>query len=384
MMAKKALKMTINTEVLKGLVQRAAKGAIGNNLAPITNMMELELIDGNLRLTTTDLSSYLSILQGEVTGDNMRIVLTADIFSRLVGRTTSENITITQTELESVVIKGNGTYTLPLPLDGNGDPVRFKDIDLEWKKVKGKTVNLSALESLLRVNKASIARGVEAPCYTGYYCGEDSVVTTDRYKVCRNAVRIFDDTTLLQDSFVELFAVLLDEKVTLKKKGDAVMVKTPSAVIVGEVNDDIENFAIDAINNLIYSEFPYYVVLHKAALLEAIERITLFMDEQVDKGALNLLFTKKGLELSTMGSKNNEVIAYQDDKQFSPFEASIDVTFFKDLIKVQPGDSIDLWYGSDVAVKMATDFVSQVVALYVENEEEEEYEDTEDETEDGE
>ena len=74
--------------------------------------------------------------------------------------------------------------------DENGDIIRFPKklakAEEEYDISAAYTLKLSTVKNILAVNKASLADNMELPVLTCYYCG-DSVITSDRKKICKNA-----------------------------------------------------------------------------------------------------------------------------------------------------------------------------------------------------
>ena len=122
------MKLTIGTELMKDVVARAIKGAGNNKLIPITSMMCIELKGGDLTVITTDATNYLYIKEQHVAGDDFYVVVDANQFAKLVSKMTCESITMAVDEkLYTMKVKGNGNYTIELPLDEDGGPVKFPD-----------------------------------------------------------------------------------------------------------------------------------------------------------------------------------------------------------------------------------------------------------------
>ena len=122
------MKLTLKTEKLKEMVSRAVKGAGNNKLIPITSLMAIELENGTLSIITTDATNYLYVKEEHVVGQDFWVTVPVDVFSKLVARMTCENITLDlNTELGVLSIKGNGNYKIELPLDEDGNLIKYPD-----------------------------------------------------------------------------------------------------------------------------------------------------------------------------------------------------------------------------------------------------------------
>ena len=171
--------LTVNTQLLKEMVNKAIKGAGMNRLLPITNMMLIEVADNKLNLLTTDGTNTLVIKTDKCdTTEDFYVVVPIDIFSKLITKTTCEKVTLTLEE-NNLLVKGNGNYKIALPLDEEG-LVKFpKPKDIATAEDKNETIKNSFVKSVINTNKASVAKTLEIPCLTGYYIGEEIVVSSD-------------------------------------------------------------------------------------------------------------------------------------------------------------------------------------------------------------
>ena len=168
------MQLKIKTEKLKEMVSRAIKGASNNKLIPLTSLMAIQLEKNVLTITTTDATNYLYIKEDKVEGDDFYVVVPVDVFSKLVARMTCETVTLTLAEKMNVLeVKGNGNYSIELPMDEEGNPVKYPDPISEVKlEGEGTEIHLSTVQAILNSVKPALATTLEIPCYTGYYVGD--------------------------------------------------------------------------------------------------------------------------------------------------------------------------------------------------------------------
>lgn len=362
------MKLSIKTVVLQEMVSRAIKGAGNNKLIPLTSLMAIQLKDHQLTLITTDASNTLYIMHDKVEGDEFYCVVRVDQFSKLIARMTSENITL---ELDNALltIKGNGNYKIELPLDENGELIKFPDPVSEMKfDGEVQEINLTTIKTILAVNKASLAITQEEPAYTGYYCG-DRVVTTNRDTICGLDVKLFNFDVLISPEMMNLLDVMTEEKIGVYCKDDVFEFITKDCIIHGYMMDGIEDFAIDVINGLIDEEFESSCKVSKSDLLALLDRINLFVGEN-DNKAITLTFTDKGIDISSKQSDGIETIAYTDSKNFKPYICIVDIVMLTQQVKANKGDSINIQYGNDGSIKLVDGNITQVIALYQDDTEE--------------
>jgi len=354
------MKLKLKTLKMQEMVSKAIKGASNNKMIPITGLMAIELKDNVLTLTTTDASNYVKIIEKQVEGDNFYIVVQTDTFSKLVAKTTVEFITLTLKE-NQLEVHGNGKYSIELPLDEEGKLIKFPEYKFNHDAEKN-VINLTTIKSILGANKAALAETMEVPCYTGYYFGEDSVVTTDTFKICHNAIKVLQETVLLPSELITLLSIMTDEKITVQQADGKILFTTENCVIYGTDLDGIDDFAVEAITGFVQSEFNSMCKLPKAALLAVLDRLMLFVTNY-DKNGVYITFTAEGVLISSKRLTGSELIKYQGSENFQPYTCCADIQMLKSQIAAQDGELVELYYGHEKAIKMVSGKITQIVAL---------------------
>lgn len=356
------MKLTIGTELMKDVMSRAIKGAGNNKLIPITSMMCIELKDGELTVITTDATNYLYIKEQHVAGDDFYVVVDANQFAKLVSKMTCENITMTVDEkLYTMKVKGNGNYTIELPLDEDGGPVKFPDVLAETVLPNPIELNRSTIIAILETIKPALAVTMENPQYTAYYMG-DKVVATDSYKIASLAIPMFDMPRLVSSEFLDLVAVMRAEKIKATFSDTDVRFETPDCTIAGKFVDGIDDFAIEPITNLIEQEFDSHCSVPKNDLLQMLDRLSLFVGTY-DKNAVDLTFTNQGLQVSSKASSGIEILPYVNSENQKDFTCDVDIQMLVQEVKAISNDLIDIYYGDDSSIKFIDGNITIVIAL---------------------
>ena len=356
------MKLTLKTEKLKEMVSRAVRGVGNNKLIPLTSLMAIELKDSTLTLITTDATNYLYISEDKVVGEDFYAVVDANVFSKLISKMTCEDVTlkITNTWLE---VKGNGTYKIELPLDENGEYIKYPDpaAKLDLHDAEEAVLNRTTVQVILETVKPSLAVTLENPCYTGYYMG-DNVVATDTYKIASMGVKMFDTPKLISAELLDLLAVMQAEKIQVNSTGNDIVFSTPDCIVVGKLMEGLEDFAIDPIMGLVNTEFDSVCTVPKNDLLQLLDRLSLFVGPY-DKNAVHLTFTPNGLQVSSKATNGVEIVPYTTSHNFKDFTCAIDIQMLVNEVKAISNDVIELWYGEDNAVKMTDGNITIIVAL---------------------
>ena len=362
------MKLTLNTVKLQDMVSRAVKGASNNKLIPITSLMAIELkADHTLTLTTTNATNYLYIDAHKVDGDEFYAVVPVDVFSKLIARMTCETVTLVlHPEIKILEVKGNGNYKIELPLDENGQLIKYPD-PYDAEADTPMKLNLSTVRVILDTLKSALATTLENPCYTGYYVG-DSVIATDTYKIANMNITLFDEPVLVSSELMNLLSVVTDENIYVSINGDVLQFSTSDCRIYGRAMEGIEDFAVEPIMSLVNTDMDNHCAFNKAQLLQVLDRLSLFVGPY-DKNAVRLTFTRDGLEISSKASSSVELIPYISSSNFKDFTCMIDVQMITQEVKAIQADVIEMYYGKDNAVILKDGNITIVVALLEDEEE---------------
>jgi len=361
------MKFSIKADKFKEMVSRSIKGASCNKLIPLTALMAVELQKKTLTLITTDSTNYLYIRENKVEGEDFYVTVPVDTFSKLIARMTCETITL-EVKNDSLEVSGNGKYLIELPQDENGQMIKFPDPLAKVKATPMGEIQSNTISTILTTAKPALATTLEVPCYTGYYLG-DKIIATDTYKICGINERLLKNDCLISPEMMNLLAVMTTEKISVDSKDDILIFSSPDCVVYGPIMDGIEEYQVDAINGLLENNFVSSCRLPKAALLQVLDRLALFVTTN-DKDGIFLTFTKDGLIIRSKASSGEELIPYHESKDFKEFVCCINIEYFQSLIKSQVTDMIEIYYGDDNAIKMVDGKVTLIVALIDEEMEE--------------
>lgn len=358
------MQIKLNTLKLKEMVSKAAKGASLNKMIPLTELMSIKAVNNDLILVTTDVTNYLYIKEGNVECEDFEVVVKVDVFSKLISKMTCETVTL-DIEGDRLTVIGNGKYSIELPLDENGALIKYPDPLFEFihgpEMIPSTQIDLTTIKLILATNSAALATTLEVPCYTGYYIG-DKIVTTDTYKICATKIPIFETPVLLNPEMVNLLDVMTAERVICKWMDNKIVFTTPDCVVYGTVLAGIEDFAIDAISNLVDEAFDSSCKISKNEFLGVLDRLSLFVGDY-DRNEITLTFTNEGILCSNKQQSGTEIIKYLDSKNFKDYTCTVDIVMLMSQVKAQQADSVEIWYGKPNAIKMVDGNVTQIVAL---------------------
>ena len=357
------MKLTTKTTTLQTLVSKAVKGASNNKMIPLTGLMAIELTnDGDLILTTTDASNYLQVKEKKISGDEFYVVVEVETFAKLVAKTTKENITLElDNEDNKLMFTGNGKYEIELPIDEEGRLVKYPKQFEFSDSAEEDTVKLSTIKAILSTAKSALSTSLDAPCYTGYYMG-DNLIATDTFKICGMNMRVLKEDALISSEMMDLLDVLDEEDITVIREGNKIRFVTDNAQITGSMLEGIEEYAVEPISELLSTEFESKCSVSKDELLQTLDRLSLFVGPY-DQNVINLTFTNKGILISSKKSNGSELVEYRTSENFKDFTCKINIEMLTSQVKTHTTDSVDISYGLDNCIKMTEGNVTQVIAL---------------------
>jgi len=361
--------LSLSTETFKALVSKASKGVGNNKLIPLTQLMCIQVKDGVLTIITSDFSNthYLYVKQDGVAGD-FYVTVMADQFAKLIGKLTCDKINL-QVGDGKLKIIGNGEYTLALQYDEMGNPIQYPDPLADLGEPVGDTQTTTSLvvKKILTSIKSSLAQTMEYPYLTGYYVG-DKVCATDGEEMGIYNTPILESATLMFPIVFDLLSFSDSESISIDRYEDGVVVFEASDMIIySHEMEGIDEYPIQALNDYFETNMPSSCVLPKNELLQALDRLSLFVGD-LDDNAIKLQFDKKALRIESLASTGVENITYtSNDGDF--FECQVDLTSFTMQVKSQSTDTVTVQYADENALKLVDGDIVKLVSLFSTDEE---------------
>lgn len=355
------MKLKLKTPELQEMVSKVIHCVSNNKLIPLTSLMSISVKDNIFTLATTDATNYFYTSKAEkVDCENFEVSVFADTFSKLVQKTTSDDTTLS-IEGQVLCVMGNGTYKLELPLDENGSTIKFPKKITDDFRTDGGVIKVSTVKSIISSNKPSLATNMEFPALTSYYCGEQ-VITSDRKKICRSGIKMFENPLLITPTLMELLSVVSSEDIQVTITDEDIVFTTPVDCIYAPKTEGVDTFPVDAINKLIDLDFKSVCKVSRSAVLNILERLALFV-APYDKQGIYLTFSNEGILFSSKKSSGEELVPFITSENFEPYTCCINIEFLKSQVASQDSEEITLYYGSEVSIKMVNNNVVQIVAL---------------------
>lgn len=360
--------ITLNTIIFKDMVTRAKKAASNSIMSPLSQMMAIALKDNKLTLITTDATNYMYVMCDKIEGEDFYVTVMAETFAQLIGKMTSDKITLELTDATLKVI-GNGEYTLELPMEEDGEIVKFPDPRNSVELTPLDDIKLTTVEAIVDSAKASLAVTLEEPCFVNYYCGQ-KVVATDSLKICSMDISLWEEPRLIPGEVFDLVTLMTEENIKVSAADDIIMFSTPDVVVYAHTADGLEDYPADAIDTLVQKEFPSTCKIKKSDLLQLLDRLSLFVTKN-DKGVIYLTFTNDGLQVKSKQANSVETIPYIESDNFIDFACAVDIGMLQSQAKSFSTDAIVLAYGNNDededgnAIATALKFIDGQTYLYI-------------------
>lgn len=359
--------MKIKTSTLQAMLTKSTKAASMNKMLPLTSLIGIFGDEQAFSLVTTDALNTLQLFaQADEPENGFYAIVAVDTFAKLIAKTTSEFVTL-WTEAGKLMIKGNGKYQLEMPMDESG-VVMFPipprpDLGVE----AGFSAKIDSLLSVLRVNKAALpdTEIPEMPWLTGYFFKDASAITTDSFKICHNAINIFDQPTLLAAGTVELLALFTGTDLKVYQRGKQLFFKNfdSSFFLWATELEGIEKYPDAAVIDFVKKSFPSSMSMAKADILQCLDRLGLVVSPY-DENGIMLTFAADGLILRSKSTSGEEVIGYRGvANNFKPFVCCVDIELFRSQIAARPEELIHLNYGINGALKLSGEVINQIMSL---------------------
>ena len=354
------MKLKIKTNILQEIVNKVTRASTNNKMVPLTGLLSLSVKNGIINAVASDAVNYFEVSAECSATEDFAVVVKSDLFSKIVSKTTSEYITL---ELvgNALNFTGNGTYKIELPLDEEGQPIKYPVYWTMGDITESGTISLATVKSAILANKPSLALTAEAPYLMNYYCG-DNIVSADSYNICINKSKIFNTPVLLSPMIFDLLSLFTAESIDYSFDGTKLAFKTGSMKLYAKIQKGIEDYPVEAIMGYTEEDLPSSCAVSKSLLLAVIDRLSLFISD-FDVNGVYLDFTKDGLKVTSKNNSGSELITYQESNNFTPFVCLVSVDALKKQVNARSGDILYIQYGLNNALKFVDGNILHVVAL---------------------
>ena len=348
------------------MFNKAIRGASNNKLVPLTSYIGITVVPNVISLLTTDGMNYLNVATTiDDIGGELRAVVVAETFTKLVRKLSGETVKLELTD-KYLIVECNGTYKLELLLDDEGKTIEFhmpSDFDNFAGKEPVGSFDRTTITRIMTSLKQSLATVPTRPHYCCYRMG-DEIVATDTSLISILNQKVFDSARLVSAECMNLLDVVVGEgeSAVAYKFDHALVFACGQDVLYTREPNGIENFNVDAIKGFADGDFPYQCTISAPALIDAFERIDLFVGEY-DAGAVNLKFDQDGVTISSKSTSGVEQVQYETVTGQSEFECVADVTSLLTVFRAQQSTEVTLYFGGEQTIKLVDGDLVTILAL---------------------
>lgn len=362
------MEVKIKTAVLQDMMNKAVKGAGNDKAMPITQLMGIEAVDEHLCLTTTDGENFLTTFdKAESITEPATFCVSAEMFSKLVLKTTSEFITLTLAK-NVLKVKGNGTYTFPLSSDEEGDLISIPRVSLqglEAVEILGE-VDAKDFKEIYNIGKTALATNNAERVFTGFHLSKDGIVTSNGAKATLTRKKVTEKPLLLSNAFMALATLINSDKVKFHLHENKVFATGKGLAVCGVCMPELAEYPIESIMEFVGTEFKNNVKLNKTALSNILDRVGLFIGIY-DKNGVCFNFGETGVIVADLHGAASELL--KTEGKIEPFTTTLDIQSLRDMLSVNPDEAISLDYGKKEAIRVSFGNTVQVLSTQLEEDE---------------
>ena len=342
-------------EVCKGILEAVDET---NNQA-VTETLELKVESGKMYLSVTNQEYFITVSLDVNTEETIKAVISASLFLKLVSKITTEEIGITMAD-NALVVKGNGTYKFPLIFDGD------KLLELPRIKIEEVTndfvISTEILQDILKYNTKELQKsGIRMPVHKMFYVDEQGAITYASGACVTSFTLNQPVKLLLSEKLVKLFKLFASESVkfTVGFSQVASFVQTRIKL----QNNNVELTAIldsdpaklnsvpaSVIRNIANTNYENKVIFNKQAVLDALNRLSIFAKKDVVTLYTYLEFTDSELVIYDTRKDNHEVIKLDQSNVTDKYMCILNTNDFKTTLETQREEVITMRFGNHKSV----------------------------------
>lgn len=347
------MKFEIGILEINDLLSTVAKGSGNGKFMAITAYSKLTLKDGKLSAICLDGANFIKSTIEDVEGEEGSCIVAIDKLYKLISKTTVDKVKF-QLKDDMLVVKGNGTYKIPIVV---GE--KFPEFDMPIGCTKTVTVDGELLQNIFRINKYAVSKDKATPELTGYLLG-DKCITADGIRVCVNNEDIFgEEQVLLSQDLVNMLELLGTGETQIDYCNNKLRFKCGNVEILGTELAGKEDYP--EIEGILSIDFPYAVQLDKFTFKAILDRVGIFANGK-DNLAVRLKFTKDKLVISDQNEESIEEMEYAGVSVVEDYLCAVDIKLLQDII-TPLNETINLFYGNEVALKLEEENVTEILAL---------------------
>ena len=369
--------MIVRSENIKQICGMILQAVDNSNTSTITETLELKASNGKLYINVTNREYYVRAKLDVDSNIEFHATVNANLFLKLISQITTDTIEF-NINSNSLNIKGNGNYKLPLIYNGD------KLLELPEIIIDNVTnefnIDSDILKSILTYNSREINKeAIAQPVQKLYYMDEQGAITFTS-GACVNSFTLEQPVKLLLNSkIVKIFKLfktglvkfslgydpISDEIIQTKVK-----FATDSIELTAILSCDDSNMSkvpVNAIRGRANADYPYSINVNKNAFIQALNRILLFNTPSDTKEIIvphcTFEFHKDSVTIYDVYKNNKETLLYSDSVANieDKYIAILNLTDLKSRLESCNEHYLTINFGDDKAIVISRGNIKNVI-----------------------
>lgn len=369
--------MILRIEEIQSACGKILAAVDSNTLSVLTETLQLKAVERYLYISVTNREYFAQVKIPMSENIDFHATVNANLFLKLINQTTTDTIEISVVD-NSLILKGNGTYKLPLIFDSDGL------LELPEITIDNPTVNFemdsNALLSMIQYNSKELSKGIiSKPIQKLYYMDEEGCVTFTT-GACVNSFSLAKPVKiLLNDRLVKLFKLFKGERVNFTLGYDAisdeimqtkVRFETASIVITAILSCDdtmLSQFPYRAVRGRANASYPYSININREQLIQTITRLLLFSSANSAKDVIKPFavfdFKADSVVVHDTKKENKEEIFYTNSTSGvdDVYSALLDLNDVKSTLETCTEQYVTIHFGDGAAIVLSRGNIKNVI-----------------------
>lgn len=367
--------MILRIEDLKETCSAILPAVDSNELSSLTETLALEVVNKVLYLSVTNREYFVKVQLPIGEEVDFKATVNANLFLKLVSQTTTDTIELSVSN-SNLVLKGNGTYKLPLIYDNDKllelPEITINNVTASFD-IPGATLNSILTQNTKQLSIGTISKLVQKM----YYMDEKGALTFTSGACINNFTLPKPLKVLFNQRLVKLFKLLKDSTVKFSLGHDAltddiiqtkVRFETPTITITSILSCDdtmLNTVPVDAIRQRANNVYPYSASINKQSLMDSINRMRLFVTTTKSiTSYAKFSMSKSQMVISDLSGENKEVIYYNNDidaMQEDTYSMYLDLVDLSAVLDTCFEANVQLNFGDNQAITISRGNIINVI-----------------------
>lgn len=376
--------MILRIEELKNVCSTVLTALDNTEFSSISETLQLSVESNKLILSITNREYFVRAFLDNVEETDFFATVDANLFLKLISNTTTETAEINiSDDNNSLIVKGDGIYRLPLIFDGEEllklPPITLNNITTQFD------VDSGILRSINTYNTKQLGVGViKQPVQKMFYVDENGAITFTS-GACVNSFTLPSPVKmLLNQRLVKLFKLfregvvhfclghepinenLIQNRVSFSDK------RIEITAILSADDKMISSVPVTAIRGIANSDYSYSVTLERTYLQDTLNRIGLFAKVSGGVNVTGLFsFTSDSVTISDIRKINKETLYYNNEiTNIDKYDVYLDLEEVRAVLDTCSEKYLNIRFGDKKAVTINRGNIINILPEVIVNQDE--------------